>query len=178
MHGRILLVKHKEKQMLNSYKEHIYSWMSERVNDIRLRSFFESEKPEFAGMTADKIYKKLLATEIYEPLGKLIVYPERLKDWLEFASGNGFSIVSDFLVMIDAISKNTSIEEIKTLVDDHRGFISSAVLLFSKKGPEFYKKYNPDYISNPDLAKLIENIEAENLMFQNHTSTLQQNTPQ
>ena len=63
--------------MLNNEKSNVYSWIGDRVNDIRLRSFFDSDKPEFKGMTPSEIHKKLLVSELYEPLGKLIVYPEK-----------------------------------------------------------------------------------------------------
>ena len=154
--------------MLNTEKSKVYSWVGERINDIRLRSFFESDKPEFQGLSADEIYKKLLVSEMFEPLGKLIVYPERMADWLEYTSVNGTSVVAEFLTMLSAYSKHIPVEEIKTMVDDHHGFISNAVLYFYKKGPDFYKSYNPDYKNNPDTVEFIERVEQENDNFRSY----------
>lgn len=115
--------------------------------------------PEYgAGEEALALLRGTLTRTVYSPIGQLFSTEARLDDFCNFAANNSDSIVCDVLFLTESLKRGEDPELLKGIIDDHRGFVSSSMLIFSKDGPELYAKYNPNYQEDPEISNLYQEV--------------------
>lgn len=148
-------VKETKKQTeLKERHQYIRNYLGTKTNQAR-----DVILPEYGvGDKAASMLKSTLTRTLYSPIGQLFSTEARLDDFCSFASSNGDNLVSDLLFLTESLKNGEDPEMIKGMIEDHRGFVSSAMLIYSKDGPELYAKYNPEYEQNPTMAKLYNEV--------------------